>query len=171
MRLVAIDGPGGAGKSSFAERLAGAAGGAPIDHTDDFASADNPLNWWPRLLQQVIVPLKRGEAAHFQRYVWSAESLAEWQTIEPAPIVIIEGVSSGRSEWVGHLSISSGSKLPGGCASNVRSKETAYTHSTTGKFGWAKKTPILRTTRLAIAPTHKSTGRPERLSSARRTSV
>ena len=51
-----------------------------------------------------LVPLKRGEAARFQRYDWSAESLAEWQTIEPAPIVIIEGVSSGRSEWVGHLS-------------------------------------------------------------------
>lgn len=104
VRLVAIDGPGGAGKSTFADRLAGAAGGAPIVHTDDFASADNPLNWWPRLLQQVIVPLKRGEAAHFQRYDWSMQSLAEWQTIEPAPIVLIEGVSSGRSEWVGHLS-------------------------------------------------------------------
>ena len=104
VRLVAVDGPGGAGKSTFADRLARAAGGAPVVHTDDFASADNPLNWWPRLLEQVIVPLKSGNAARFQRYDWSTESFAEWHTIEPAPVVIIEGVSSGRSEWVGHLS-------------------------------------------------------------------
>lgn len=47
VRLVAVDGPGGAGKSTFADRLAAAAGGAPIIHTDDFASADNPIDWWP----------------------------------------------------------------------------------------------------------------------------
>ena len=103
VRLVAIDGPGGAGKSTFADRLASSASNAPIVHTDDFASADNPLNWWPRLLEQVIVPLKRGEPARYQRYDWQTESLAEWHTIEPVPIVIIEGVSSGRSEWVQHL--------------------------------------------------------------------
>lgn len=32
------------------------------------------------------------------------EALAEWHTIEPAPIVIIEGVSAGRSEWAANLS-------------------------------------------------------------------
>lgn len=30
--------------------------------------------------------------------------MAEWHTNEPAPIVIIEGVSAGRSEWTAHLS-------------------------------------------------------------------
>ena len=104
VRFVAIDGPGGAGKSTFAHRLSRSASGAPTVHTDDFASVDNPLNWWPRLLEQVIVPLKRDEPAHYQRYDWPTESLAEWHTIEPAPIVIIEGVSSGRSEWASHLS-------------------------------------------------------------------
>jgi len=57
VRLVAIDGPGGAGKTTFAERFAAAADGAPIVHTDDFASADNPIDWWPRLLAEVIEPL------------------------------------------------------------------------------------------------------------------
>ena len=45
LRLVAIDGPGGAGKSTFARKLSEAAGGAPVFHTDDFAAADNPINW------------------------------------------------------------------------------------------------------------------------------
>jgi uridine kinase len=104
LRLVAVDGPGGAGKSTFARELSEAAGEAPVIPTDDFAAADNPIDWWPRLLDQVIGPFVRGHAAHYQRYDWPTESLAEWHTIEPAPIVIIEGVSAGRSEWARHLS-------------------------------------------------------------------
>lgn len=104
VRLVAVDGPGGAGKSTFAARLSTAAGGAPVVHTDDFASSDNPINWWPRLLEQVIEPLVTGGTARYQRYDWPSESLAEWHTVEPAPIVIIEGVSSGRREWADSLS-------------------------------------------------------------------
>jgi uridine kinase len=103
VRLVAIDGPGGAGKSTFAARLAEAAGGAPVIPTDDFASWDDPLNWWPRMSSQVVQPLARGEAARYQRYDWPTGELAEWITVEPAPIVIIEGVSSGRAEWSEHL--------------------------------------------------------------------
>lgn len=103
VRLVAIDGPGGSGKSTFAGRLAEACG-APVIHTDDFASADEPIHWWPRLLAQVIEPLRRGAPAHFQRYDWRARSLAEWVTVEPAPIIIIEGVTSGRAEWSNRLS-------------------------------------------------------------------
>jgi uridine kinase len=99
VRLVAIDGPGGAGKSTFARHLARAAGAAPVITTDDFASWDNPIDWWPRFLSQVIDPLSRGEPACYQRYDWPTRSLAEWRTVEPAPIVILEGVSSGRAEW------------------------------------------------------------------------
>jgi hypothetical protein len=40
IRLVAVDGPGGAGKSTFARALSEAAGGAPVIHTDDFAADD-----------------------------------------------------------------------------------------------------------------------------------
>jgi predicted kinase len=45
-RIVAVDGHGGAGKSSLAQLLS-AELGAPVVHTDDFASWDNPLDWWP----------------------------------------------------------------------------------------------------------------------------
>lgn len=52
VRLVAIDGPGGAGKSVFAARLARAFAGlqeVTVLHTDDFASWETPAGWWPRL--------------------------------------------------------------------------------------------------------------------------
>ena len=42
VRLVAVDGYGGAGKSTFADRLAAALGGAAVVHTDDFAVDGNP---------------------------------------------------------------------------------------------------------------------------------
>jgi uridine kinase len=104
VRLVAIDGPGGAGKSTLAQRMSAATGGAPVVHTDDFASADNPIDWWPRLLAQVIEPLSNGQPAHYQRYDWPSGSLAEWHTLDPAPIIVIEGVTAARREWRHQLS-------------------------------------------------------------------
>ena len=102
-RIVAIDGPGGAGKSTFARRLADAFGAAMIVHTDDFASADNPIEWWPRLLAQVLTSLAAHEPVCYQRYDWPTEHLAEWVEFDAARdgggIVIIEGVSASRRQW------------------------------------------------------------------------
>ena len=55
--IVAIDGCGCAGKSTFAALLSALLGDCPIVHTDDFASSEVPLNWYPRLLEQVFEPL------------------------------------------------------------------------------------------------------------------
>ncbi len=103
VRLVAVDGCGGAGKSTLAARLAADLDGAPVLHTDDFASWDHPLDWWPRMLAEAIHPLADGAAARFLRYDWEAKRLGE-VVVEPAPVVIIEGVSAGRIEWAHLLS-------------------------------------------------------------------
>jgi uridine kinase len=99
VRLVAVDGCGGAGKSTLAAGLSAALGGCPIVHTDDFASWDEPLGWWPRMLTEVLQPLARGERATFRRYDWEARRLGDQLIVEPEPVVIVEGVSSSRSEW------------------------------------------------------------------------
>ena len=96
VRLVAVDGHGGAGKSTFATRLAAALGGAAVVHTDDFATGELGVEWWPRLEREVIVPLSAGEAARYRRWDWEAKRLAGWHTVEPMPAVVIEGVSSAR---------------------------------------------------------------------------
>ena len=96
VRLVAVDGYGGAGKSTFATRLAAALGGAAVVHTDDFATGEPGVEWWPRLEREVIVPLSAGEAARYRRWDWEAKRLAGWHTVEPMPAVVIEGVSSAR---------------------------------------------------------------------------
>ncbi len=102
--IVAIDGFGGAGKSTLAARVAERLD-AVVVQTDDFASWDNPLDWWPRLLEQVLVPLSHDEPARYQRYDWDARELAEWIEVAPGGIVIVEGVSSSRAAFRPFLSL------------------------------------------------------------------
>lgn len=102
--VVGIDGCGGAGKSTLARSLAEHLGAAVIQ-TDDFASWDNPIDWWPRLLQQALQPLSRREPAHYQRWDWEKACLAEWRTVM-CPIILIEGVTATRKEFRPYLAFS-----------------------------------------------------------------
>lgn len=102
VKIVAIDGPGGAGKSSLARRLAAELGAAPILHTDDFASWENPVDWWPEMLERAIEPLAAGKPARFEPTDWSGDGPEE-VTIEPNEYVILEGVSASRTEFRPYL--------------------------------------------------------------------
>lgn len=102
-RLVAVDGPSGAGKTLFAGRLAAGLGGAgaeevPVVHTDDLlAGWDDQLTFWPRLDEWVLDPLRAGRPGHYHRYSWVRGEFTPGRvTVPPAPVVILEGVSSGR---------------------------------------------------------------------------
>ncbi len=96
VRLVAIDGFGGAGKSVFAGRLSGALGGAPVVHTDAFATWDDQFDWWSRLERELLAPLADGRAARFRATDWSTGRDGPIVEVAPEPVVILEGVSSGR---------------------------------------------------------------------------
>ncbi|GGV60247.1 hypothetical protein GCM10010277_64430 [Streptomyces longisporoflavus] len=97
VRLVAVDGHAGSGKSTFADRLAAALGGAPVLRLDDIASHDALFDWTERLRRQVIAPLSRGETAHYETYDWNARRFGpEARSLPPAPVVLVEGVGAGR---------------------------------------------------------------------------
>jgi len=103
-RIVAVDGPGGAGKSSLADRLARELD-AQIIHTDDFASWENPVDWWPDLIERALKPLAAGEPARYQPTSWGGEQ-REPVVIEPSGIVILEGVTASREGFRPYLAYS-----------------------------------------------------------------
>jgi uridine kinase len=103
-RIVAIDGPGGAGKSSLAERLAQELD-ARVIHTDDFASRENPVDWWPRLLELALEPLAAGRPARYRPTRWGGEE-RDPILIEPTGTVILEGVTASREAFQPYLAYS-----------------------------------------------------------------
>ena len=111
--IVGIDGAGGAGKSTLASGISDAfAGRVAIVKCDDFdrplvdakysrltpeEAYENYFDWW-RLRDEVVMPLRAGKHARYQRYDWSTDRFAEWIEIEPREIVLVEGVFSMRPE-------------------------------------------------------------------------
>ena len=103
--VIAVDGPGGAGKTSLAERLSRELGGAPIIHTDDFASWDNPLNWWPELIDKALKPLAEDRPARYRPNSWGGPE-REPVEIHPGGFVILEGVTASREAFRPYLTYS-----------------------------------------------------------------
>jgi uridine kinase len=96
VRLIAVDGHAGSGKSTFAGRLAEALGGAPVVHTDDLATHDELFSWSGRFREQVLAPLFRGERARYGVYDWVRREFTGERELAPAPVVVVEGVGAGR---------------------------------------------------------------------------
>lgn len=105
-RLVAVDGPSGAGKTVFAARLAAALPGAPLVHTDDLLDGwADQFTFWSRLEEWVLAPLAAGRPGRYRRYDWSrAEFGPEWTEVPPAPVLILEGSSAARRALRARLS-------------------------------------------------------------------
>jgi uridine kinase len=99
VRLVAIDGPSGAGKTSLAGRLAAELGDAPVIHTDDLLNGwDDQFTSWPRIERLALAPLRVGESARYRRYRWGTGDFGgDPVVIDPAPVVLLEGVGSART--------------------------------------------------------------------------
>lgn len=114
VRLIAVDGHAGSGKSTFAGQLAAALDGAPVLHLDDIASHDELFAWTGRLLAQVIEPLRHGETAHYTPYDWHTRRFGPARALPPAPVVLVEGVGAGRRALRPHLAHLLWMELPQG---------------------------------------------------------
>jgi uridine kinase len=96
--LVAIDGCGAAGKSTFAARLAHLLGAATIISLDDFAEPGIATWDYERFEAEVLTPLKAGRPARYERRGWQCASDPCLVRVDPSGVVIAEGVSSTRHE-------------------------------------------------------------------------
>ncbi|EJS68365.1 uridine kinase family protein [Bacillus wiedmannii] len=109
--IIGIDGCGGAGKSTLANKIKSKFSTVTIVHMDDFYLTssqiinEHPMNKsigadfdWKRLLQEVLDPISNGIEGCYKRYDWETDSLAETHTVPAIGIVIIEGVYAARQE-------------------------------------------------------------------------
>jgi uridine kinase len=95
---VGVDGFGGAGKSTLADAIAARVPRAAVVRIDDFWGPSIPEWDWPRFRTQVLAPLLDDREARYQVWDWDADVGAEWRAVPPGTIVVVEGVSSTRSE-------------------------------------------------------------------------
>ncbi|GAB2585537.1 hypothetical protein Aab01nite_52760 [Paractinoplanes abujensis] len=98
-RIIAIDGRGGAGKTTLAERLRTAVPGSAIVHTDDVAWNLAYFDWGATLAEHVLAPLHRGRAVDFRPAAWAAHDRSGSIRVPAgAPVVWVEGTGVLRSE-------------------------------------------------------------------------
>jgi uridine kinase len=103
VRLLAIDGPSGSGKSTVAAAVMAELRvrnvSVALVSTDEFATWENPVSWWPRLVEGVLDPLREGRSGCYRRMDWTsgAPRLGAHVAVEVPEVLILEGVSSGRA--------------------------------------------------------------------------
>ncbi|HLH67988.1 MAG TPA: uridine kinase [Candidatus Dormibacteraeota bacterium] len=105
--MIGVDGPRGAGKTTFTRALAALDPGLDIVQVDDFwlpraqrrqERGEAPAEEvaadvdWRRLRAHVLMPLGRDQPARYQRYDWATDSLAEWRMVPVGGILIVEGL-------------------------------------------------------------------------------
>lgn len=102
LRLVAVDGRAGSGKSTFARSLSRALGGVAVLPLDDFLAWDDLTEFWPRFEVEVLLPLFEGRKARYQARDWEHDpygrGLGAWKELPSSPLVILEGVGAARQE-------------------------------------------------------------------------
>jgi uridine kinase len=94
-RLVCIDGPAGSGKTTLAAAVAALEPAARVVHMDDLYDGWGGLSRLTDQLTDLLRPLSRGATSRYRRYDWVAGRYAETVTVEPAPLLVLEGVGCG----------------------------------------------------------------------------
>lgn len=106
-RLVVIDGPSGAGKTTLAYALAGT---IPVElvHTDDLLDGwADQFTYWDRLERLVLGPIREGRPGRYQAYDWYEGRFArDWLDVPAAGVLVVEGVGAAREQARAEASLS-----------------------------------------------------------------
>jgi hypothetical protein len=99
-RLVAVDGRGGAGKSTLVERIRAVVPASGVVHTDDVAWNQAFFDWGELMVEHVLRPLRRGEAVEFRPPAWVEHGRPGAIRVPAgADVVWIEGTGIIREEF------------------------------------------------------------------------
>lgn len=126
-RLLAIDGLGGAGKSTVARRLQKALERVTVVEVDDFyrpmpeeerrsmspEEGYRRLFDWERLRDEVLNPLSLHRPSRYRRYDWTRGCLESTPVnVRPGGVIIVEGVYTQRPELRSYWNLSVFVDLP-----------------------------------------------------------
>ena len=104
--IIAIDGPGGAGKSHLAQLIADSVSDCQVVHFDDFYLGESQVADdryggrfdWRRLEAQLLIPLRQGRQAVYRVFDWSRGAPGDPAAVAPAGTIVVEGVYCTRAE-------------------------------------------------------------------------
>lgn len=101
--IIAIDGFGGSGKSTFAQKLREkfpTAGIVSVDHFYQPITSDGENEFhWERFEQEAINPLRSGKEFRYRPYNWKLQVFQDEVVIDCDQHVIVEGVYSTQEKF------------------------------------------------------------------------
>lgn len=98
-RIVAVDGRGGAGKSTLVERMRALVPRSAVVHTDDVAWHHAFFGWADLLGKHVLEPLRRGDGVDYRPPAWLERGRAGSILVAAGlDVVFVEGTGIVRSE-------------------------------------------------------------------------
>lgn len=100
--LIGIDGFGGSGKTTIANKLKDMLGSAHVVNIDDFIVKEkvNESSWGKggfdreRLARHVLIPASKGLPVSYEKLLWESNTLSEPIHVPTVDYLIVEGISS-----------------------------------------------------------------------------
>ena len=102
--ILAVDGRGAGGKSTLANVLHQAVPASTVVHTDDVAWHHSFFGWSDLLIENILKPVRNGEAVNYQPPGWIATGRpGAIEIAADLDLVVVEGVGASRTEvtpWI-----------------------------------------------------------------------
>lgn len=105
VRVIAIDGRAGSGKTTLAGQLAERVAAPIVQLEQLYPGWDGLQAGIDLLVEAVLVPLSAGEIAQVPRYDWLASRFGEPWPLEHPELLIVEGVGAGARKAASFASV------------------------------------------------------------------